>query len=171
MFRVIHPNRWFFWTIAVLVFSGISLVLLTQQGKQEFEQEAVQIVNPPEVPWLNFRSQSLGISLFYPSDWQIELEPESGNVVHIEHSQNFNENLTITVFSEKLEQVLRDSLKSKSEETIIIDGQPGRLLTGQDFSDPATENFILVKFAGKLYSIAGSAKEFRKIISTIKFLK
>jgi len=35
MLRVIHPNRWFFWTIAALIVAGFGTMVLIQKALLE----------------------------------------------------------------------------------------------------------------------------------------
>ena len=46
MFRVIHPNRWFFWTIAILVGTGLVILIYIYQTIAELDRGVEVRVQP-----------------------------------------------------------------------------------------------------------------------------
>lgn len=169
MFRVIHPNRWFFWTIAFLVATGLVLFYFIQISSQEFDQQARELAQVT-VNWKTFRSQGLGFSIKYPPGWQIEVNPAENNTIYLENPANFNENVSVSVVKPSLESVIRASLDVSREEVVAVDQIPARMLIGADTKDKATSRVVLAKHNGRLYYFAGSAREFEKILATVKFL-
>lgn len=169
MFKIIHPNRWFFWTIAILLGFSLILYLFIFQSIREFEQQAIDSVNNFGTNWRIFHSQELGISIKYPSLWQVEIDPTLPNSFSLENPKNFYENISVFMVEEKMEKIVRNSLEIASEKKILVSGLPGVLLLGKAMNDPATSKAVLVKNNGKLYYIAGQAKNFEKIAASIKF--
>ena len=166
MFRIIHPNRWFFWAIAVSLGTGLFLIWNIQESNNEFyAQTSVLETNV----WRTWRSEILGISVRYPAGWQVDIDREDTHNVYLENSQNFHENISIAIRAQSLEATIRQSLGSSSETGIVIDGEPGRWLKGDDKGDQATSNVILVRHNSQLYYIAGSARVFNKIVKSMKF--
>lgn len=170
MFRIIHLNRWFFWTITILLAVGLVLFILILEAISDFEEQASKTVFMEGENWKLFRSEELGLRLRYPSSWQIEIDPLEPLTFSLENPKNFNENITVSVVQPQLEKVIRQSLNIASEEKVIVDGRSGVWIKSQDKKDRATSNVILVKNAGRLYYIAGQAQVFKRIIRDIKFL-
>lgn len=167
MFRIIHPNRWFFWTIAILL--GISLFVLwsIEEANQEFLD--APIASDTNI-WRTWRSEALGISVSYPAGWQIEIDRDDAQNVFLENSQNYKENISITVRKPSLESAIRESISIVSESTVMVDDEQGSWLKGDAEDDQATSNVILVEHDEKLYYIAGSARVFKKIIDSVRFI-
>lgn len=170
MFRVIHPNRWFFWATALLAIAGLAIIFFIQQANQEFEEQATLSL-APVTSWKTYRSPALGISVRYPPSWQIEIDPLEPSTVYFENPKNFNDNISLSVVEPAFEQVIRQGLEIASEEGVTVGGETGVWLEGKNARDHATRNVVLVRANGKLYYIAGSTKVFAKIISEIKFLR
>lgn len=178
MLRVIHPNRWLFWTIAALIIAGFAVMVLVQQALLEIDEHVAQISNSgprwidPDYPgWHSFRPEGFGIAIKYPAGWQVEIDRFDANTLTLENSKDFDENITITVADPKTEKLIRQSLKIESEEDILIDGEKGARLRGEDAQDKATANVVLVKHNGKLYFLAGAAEQFERILASVKFTK
>lgn len=178
MFRIIHPNRWFFWTISILIIAGIGLLFYIHLAVRELEEANLELTKPASenlsdpsyLGWKSFRSEVLGVSIKYPPHWQIEIDPEEANTVYLENPKNFNENVSISVVKPSLEKIIRQSLKIAEERAISVDLEKGVLIRGLDDKDRATSSVVLVKKGSKLYYIAGSAAAFEKIVAGIKFL-
>ena len=180
MFRVIHPNRWFFWAIAVIVIGGlIVLYFINQATVQDIENDTEtqaspigteQSSDPSYFGWRAYTSETLGISVKYPPTWQIDIDPTDSKTVFLENPENFSENVALSIRGTEMESVIRSSLNFQSETRYMIDGASASWLKSSS-SDPATQNVVLVKLGGKLYYIAGQAQAFEKIISSIRFLK
>lgn len=167
MFRVIHPNRWFFWTIAVLLGVGLFVIWSVEEaGLKWYDQP----ITTEKSVWRTWSSNVLGISVRYPALWQIEIDPDDAYNVYLENSQNYHENISIASRDPSLEAAIRLSLKTSSEKAVAIDGESGRWLQGDNQDDQATSNVILVNHNGKLYYIAGSGRSFEEIINGIMFI-
>ncbi len=179
MFRIIHPNRWFFWTISLTLIIGLWLLLFIYQAGLDIQKQADSTLwvssedssDHTYSGWKIFRSPVLGISIKYPPSWQIEIDPLEPTSVSLENPKKFAENVSISVRDQKLEKVIRDSLKVSESREIVVGGQPGVWLKGGDTRDQATSNVVLVKKGNKLFYIAGQAVAFEKIISGIRFLQ
>lgn len=178
MFRVIHPNRWFFWTVSLLFIIGLGLLAYIEQSIQELSERSTALTQPASESvsdpsyfgWKVYRSTALGFAVKYPPSWQIEVDPLDSSTINLENPKNFNENIAVSRVSPKLEKLIRDSLAIASETDIVLDSYPGVWIKSRDTSDKATSNVILVKKDGRLYSIAGSARAFEKIIAGFRFL-
>ncbi|MDZ4243906.1 MAG: hypothetical protein U1C57_02270 [Candidatus Doudnabacteria bacterium] len=171
MFRIIHHNRWFFWTIAVLLFAGLGLVLFIFKDAQYYEEFAREFAQYSVNNWRTYRSSALGIAVRYPSSWQIEIDQDDSMTVYFENSKDFSENISVSVKELGLESVIRNSLKISSEEEIFVGGIRGMWIKGSNPRDPATSNVILVRRGDMLYYIAGQAKAFEKIVDRIRFVE
>ena len=167
MFRVIHPNRWFFWTVALLLGVGLFVIWSVQKAGLRFYDQP--IATDTKV-WRTWNSDPLGISVRYPAGWQIEIDLEDAHNVYLENSQNYHENISIAVRDPGLEAAIRLSLNISSEELVTVGGEPGRWLKGENEDDQVTSNVILVNHKDQLYYIAGSGRSFENIISGIKFV-
>ncbi|MBI4050232.1 MAG: hypothetical protein HY398_02165 [Candidatus Doudnabacteria bacterium] len=168
MFRVIHPNRWFFYVIAFLAATALVLEIFILKTVSDLERTSDELAHS-EVFWKTFRSQDLGFSLRYPPGWQIELDRLEPRSVTLENPQNFGENISISMTTPKYEAIIRSSLKVFSEEKATVGGLPAAWLKG-DPRDRATNNVILIHKDAELYYIAGSSPVFDKIIESFKFL-
>ena len=178
MLRVIHPNRWFFWTIAALIVAGFGTMVLIQKALLEIDEHAAVIsssgprwIDPDYPGWHSIRPEGFGLSLKYPQGWQVEIDRFDAGTLTLENSKDYSENITITVTDPKNEKLIRQSLQVESEEDMVIDGEKGAWLKGADARDTATANVILVKHAGKLYSLAGDARQFEKIVGSVRFVE
>ena len=170
MFRIIHPNRWFFWTIAIIIAMALGLLLYIQKSADEFTRYGDEL-SSNLATWRVFRSEPLGLSVKYPQHWQIEIDPTDAKSVFLENSQNFSENISISVRKPSLEQAIRSALKIASESEITIDGLPAQWIKSGQQRDPATSNVVLLRKGSDLYYIAGAANLFEKIITSIRFIK
>lgn len=170
MFRVIHPNRWFIWTLAFLLGASLILMFFIQSYLLELERGVLEQQTRVVPGWKTYRSQSLGLEVRYPFSWQIEIDPLEAHSFSLLNPGNFGENITFAKTDPKYEPVIKNTLKISSEQRIFIDLSPGTWISGSDLRDKATSNVILIKHSGFLYYIAGQAKQFEKIIKSIKFL-
>ena len=170
MFRIIHPNRWFFWTVSTLMVVGLFLLYNIQSSINLFEKQAADLISGSLPTWKTFRSEDLGIAVKYPSAWQIEVDPLEPHTFYLENPQNFNENISFSVVKPFLEKTIRESIKIRSEQKITVDSIEAKWLMGDEAKDKATSNIILVKKGEKLYYIAGSARDFERIIKGIRFI-
>jgi hypothetical protein len=171
MFYVIHPNRWFIWTLVLLIAASLALMWFIGQTIGELEQHTQDLVAQVQEPWRTYTSEDLQLSVKYPSAWQIEVDPLDRFSVTLENSQNFSENITISVRDLDLEPVIRQVLDIANEEEFYVDGVPGVLLTGANERDTVTNQVVLVNHDSQLYYVAGSARFFREIVESIKFLE
>lgn len=170
MFRVIHPNRWFFWTIVILVLAGAGLLFFINQGNLGIDQQSAELVAESVPTWKIYRSAALGFSVRYPAAWQIDVDPQADNGITLENPQNFDENIAIFKIEPQFEKVIRASLKVDREEPVTVDGHPGTWIYGQNTKDVATSNVIFVPVDGSLYYFAGQARNFSTILKSVKFL-
>lgn len=171
MFRVIHPNRWFFWTIAFLVIVGSGLTFLIKKEGEDFVREMTELGVVGSATWRTYHSPAGDFILRYPQTWQVEIDRFDSHTVTLENPQNFSENITVAVTKPINEKLIRESLVTNGEKKVVIDGQPGAWLYGSDKSDKVTANAILVAKAGKLYFISGSARQFERIAWSFRFEK
>ena len=168
MFRVVHPNRWFFWTIALVLIVGSTLVFYIYKSGEEWQRQMDGVFEPPA--WRTYTSPALGLSVRYPAGWQVEIDRLDANTVSLENSKDFSENIAITLADPENETLIRESLTIDSEKEIVIDGKKGAWVRSADARDKAAANAILIEHRGVLYFIAGSARQFEKIVKSIKFL-
>jgi len=171
MFRVIHHNRWFFWTITVLIIAFLALIFLILKDTAYYEEFAREFAQYTVNNWRTYRSSALGMSVRYPSSWQIEIDQDDSQTVHFENSKDFSENISVSVKELGLESVIRNSLKISSEEEVFVGGIRGTWIKGSNPRNPATSNVILVRRGDRLYYIAGQAKAFEKIVDRIRFVE
>src|SRR3989338_2032500 len=120
MFRIIHKNRWFFWAIAILLIAGLTLVFLIFKDSAYYEELAREFAQYNVNNWRTYRSETLGISVRYPSSWQIEIDPGDAKTVYFENSKNFGENISVSVRYLGMERVIRNSLKVASEGEVMV---------------------------------------------------
>lgn len=169
MFRVIHPNRWFFWTIAILLAIGLGLLVNVYKASEEFENQASNLAMENDKSWKRYSSAELGITLRYPHYWQIEIDREAANTVSFQNPEDFDENITISAVDPKYREIIRNSLSIASESKIEIGGNIGTRIESKNPKDTAVSTVILVEHEGKLYEIAGQAEEFERIVNSIRF--
>ncbi|MDP3741249.1 MAG: hypothetical protein Q8R08_02885 [bacterium] len=169
MFRVIHPNRWFIWTLVFLLAASFLVMFWIQSYLLEIEREAYEGQNLIR-GWKTYSSSELGISVRYPEAWQVEIDRELPHYFALVNPNDFNENISFNVTKPELENVIRSSLKIAAEERVTIDNLEGRFLKGLDSLDIATSNIILIKKGDKLYQIAGDSKNFEKIAKSVRFI-
>ncbi|OGE82565.1 MAG: hypothetical protein A2846_00355 [Candidatus Doudnabacteria bacterium RIFCSPHIGHO2_01_FULL_49_9] len=167
MFRVIHHNRWFFWTIAIAIAIALFVMWSIQQAEIQFIDDTVALDQPN---WRTWKSSDFGMQIRYPAGWQVEIDQDDPHSVYFENPKNFSENVSSSVREPGLEAAIRLSLDDFTEESFVIDGEVGRWLTGQSAADKVRHNVILVQHDGRLYYIAGSARVFKQIVRSIKFI-
>src|SRR3989344_3046875 len=109
MFRVIHPNRWFIWTLILLLIANFILLFFIEKALLEFEQDALETSISYTGNWKTYRSDILGFSVTYPPSWQIEIDPLEEAALMLQNPDNFGENISISVTTPDLESVIRDS--------------------------------------------------------------
>ncbi|MBI4050396.1 MAG: hypothetical protein HY396_00250 [Candidatus Doudnabacteria bacterium] len=172
MLRIIHPNRWFFWTIVILLTAAFLLLYASVETIKSLDELTAGLTGSLVRLWKTFASQALGISLRYPASWQIEIDPAEPFSVSLQNPADYGENVYIAVTDPKYESTIRKALDVVlDEEEISLDGYQGAWLKSGDAKDVALSNILLVKVDGRLYYIAGQAKTFEKIIKSIKFLE
>jgi len=171
--KSIHANRWFIWAIMIIFVVGLTLLYGIQDAIMGFEDQAIRYVYQPVRQWKNFMSVRLGISIDYPPTWQIETSVLEPDMVTLENPANFDDNITVSKIKPEFEKIIRDSIKSKNfeEKPVSVDGIAGAWLENKNSKDAATENIIFFKVGKYEYYLAGSAKQFAKIIASIKFLQ
>lgn len=124
-----------------------------------------------------YRSQSLGLSVRYPASWEIELDPLEANTFTLLNPSDFGENISFSKTEAKYEAIIRETLNVASQEPIKIDDTVGVWVKSSSAGDPALGNVIFISrgefvpgHGAPLYYIAGQAKQFERIIKSIKFL-
>src|SRR3989344_138573 len=95
MARTIYPNRAFLWTVTFLIAVGVLLILSIRKTVLDFDLQAT--LNYEAATWKTFASNALGISVRYPPGWQIEVDPQDGRSVYLENSNDYSENISISV--------------------------------------------------------------------------
>jgi len=171
MFRVIHPNRWFIWTLILLLIANFILLFFIEKALLEFERDALQSAISYTRAWKTYRSDILGFSVTYPQTWQIEIDPLEENTLTLQNPENFGENISISVTTPELESVIRDSFGFDQEQKVTIGGYEGALLHNSDENDSATRNIVLVEVEGQLFYIAGTAQVFDRVAQSMTFLQ
>lgn len=168
--KVIHPNRWFFWTIAILFAAALGLLIVIQQfeGELDYSDCCTASVQNNE---RTYKSETLGFSVNYPRQWQIEIDREEPHTVYLEDPNNYAHNITISVVSPRLESVIRSSLKAAQEISLEVGGIKAKKLINGNLKDQAAANVILLSYGKRLYYIAGPQQELDKIISSFKILE
>ncbi len=169
--RNIYPDRWFFWAIAFMLIVTFILLYNTVETIKVLDDLALSMAQPYVSPWKNFVSQDLGISLRYPSSWQVEFDPQEAFSISFQNPANYNENIYIAVPEPKYESTIRKSLDIQNEHPIVLDGHTGVWLTSANAEDVAITNVLLFKIDDRLYYIAGNAEIFEKVIASIKFIQ
>lgn len=195
MFHVIHSNRYFIphlsrvlrrpvvktefntplkgagfiWTLVFLFASSLVLMFWIQSYLLEVEKSVFEDQAYLRSGWTTYRSQDLQIAVRYPKSWQIEIDPQDGHTFSLQNPGDFGENISFSRTDPKYESIIRSSLDTISEKSVLIDGNSAQWLTGNP-DDQATSNVILVNHDSNLYYFAGSAKNFEKIIKSVKFL-
>ena len=170
MFRVIHPNRWFIWTLVFLLVSSLALMFVIKSYLLELEQEVIEQQTLSLPISKTYSSQALGISVRYPFSWQIEVDPQEAHIFTLQNPQNFGENVTFSMTDPKYESIIRSNLKIAKEEKIMIADVSGTWLEGADINDSATSDVVLFERRGSLYYIGGQAKNFEGIVKSIRFI-
>lgn len=170
MFKIIHPNRWFFWAIAVAVGTALALLLFIFQAQNYFDNQASELLLPLNFTWKTYHSKILGLMVRYPPFWQIEFDPVISDMVALENPNNFQENISIYAIEPKFEKAIREALEVSSERPITVDGKVGKLLSGRNPKDHAISHVVLVRVKNKLYYIGGYSNNFEKVVASIKFL-
>ncbi len=170
MFRVIHPNRYFIWTLVFLLAARLVLMFWIQSYLLEVDRGVFEQQNYLRSSFRTYRSQNLGLSVRYPAAWQIEIDPLEADTFALLNPADFGENIAFSRTDPKYEHLIRNSLKIASEKNVTVDGISGTWLLGSDSKDQATSNVILIKRGPDLYYIAGQASQFERIIKSIKFL-
>lgn len=177
-FKIIHPNRWFIWTLVFLLAAALFLMFAIQMSLLEIQERlgetfapaSLSTADPSYFGWKYLRSDALGISVKYPPSWQVEIEPQGKGTLSLQNPDNYNENISLARTLLKLEPVIRASLKTASEKDILVDGLPGKWLAGADKRDRVLSQIILVHRGGGLYYFAGSGRALEKVIKGIRFL-
>lgn len=169
MLRVIHPNRWFIWTLVFLLAASLVLMFWLQSYLLFVERGVFEEQNHLRSGWRTYRSQSLGLLVRYEAAWQVEVDPLEAKTFTLQNPADFGENITFSKTDPKYEPLIRDSLEIALEDQILIDGVPAVWIKGSDLRDKATSNVILINREGELYYIAGQARQFERIIKGIKF--
>lgn len=163
MFKVIHPNRWFFWTIAFLVACGLFLLSAIHQTSLELDELTAELAFPASSGWKVFHSAEMGFEIRYPATWQVESDRLDATLT-FHNPKNFSENLSLAVTEPKYQKMIRDSLVIKSEREVLIDGYKGTLI------DEKTTSVVLIIANQKLYYLAGETSLFEKILKSIRFV-
>ncbi|OGF74468.1 hypothetical protein A3J56_00835 [Candidatus Giovannonibacteria bacterium RIFCSPHIGHO2_02_FULL_46_20] len=92
MFRVIHPNRYFFWAIALLIIFGIAVIGAISRFKIDEEIAGQEIIASSSVShnltrgWKTYRNEKYGFEFKYPENWEIDksyVGPLHGNFVAV----------------------------------------------------------------------------------------
>lgn len=159
------------WTVAGACFAGLLLLAAIFGARSEFEKLAQNLVFERSRDYRFFSSDTLGFSVRYPVGWQVEIDPDDEHSVTIQNPKNYSENITLASTETKYENLIRRSIKISEEREITIDGIEGTWLLSGGAKDPATSNVVLVKTSGKLYGFSGQARDFEKIVKTVRFSK
>lgn len=171
MFRVLHPNRWFFYALAVLLATGLWLLAATINTSIYLDGLATELLNVPQSSWRTFSSRALGLSLSYPPGWRTELDPLLTYAVYFEDPAHKEEQVSLYVVDPEFGPVIRGALEVAAEREIVIDEQTGSWLLGATAKDPATRNVVFLPHGGKLFYIAGHSSRFEKMVKSIRFLE
>jgi hypothetical protein len=148
--KVIHPNRYFIWTLVLVVLIGVSLVAFINWSSLNIQNESFFSELQTKKIYTNNKE---GYVVRYPAGWQIELD-QSGNTI-FENPNDPKESLTVTTAALSMEGVIRHSINIKSERNIAKDNMKIALIKAGSEKDNSDLDVAIIKTSSKLYYISG----------------
>lgn len=170
MLRIIHPNRWFFWTIGIIIAIGLFLLAAINFASLYFQDQAMEQGMQNPVSWKSYKAPHLGLAVRYPPFWQIEIDPLERDSITFENPQKFDEHIQLAMLDPATENSLRDILKAHQEKKITVDGESGSWFTAMDAESGMEYDVVLVRHGGRLYFITGNENYLEKFVDSVRFL-
>lgn len=119
-----------------------------------------------------YKNTDLQFIVRHPAGWTVETSRSGSGTEEIFFVGLVGkaERLNISVLSETMEGLVRNSLTIDSEKSLTIDGVPATKLIGKSLKDGSPYSVVLVKRAGRLYSISGTGSAFEQIQDNFQLL-
>jgi hypothetical protein len=161
--KVIHPNRYFIWTLVLVVLIGASLIAFINWSVINMENQSFF----SDLKTKKVYTSKLGsYSVKYPAGWQIELD-QSGNTI-FENPSDPAESLTVTTAALSMEGVIRHSIDIKSERNIAKDNMKIAIIKAGSAKDGSDLDVAIIKTATKLYYISGHSARLENFARNFK---
>jgi hypothetical protein len=148
--HVIHPNRYFIWTIILMAIIVGLLQVAIYSTILSFNNLSVFAELKTKRTYVDVKS---GFSVRYPRDWQIEKDG-SGNVV-FENPANLQESLSVTSATLDTEGIIRHSISVKTEKDIAKENLKIALIKAGSTKDGSDIDIAIIKTSKKLFYISG----------------
>ena len=172
------------WNLVIFLFVILALVAggyyfwVTSEKKLEEETEMSEgMVNVSQNINLNINQVSLetynnndyNFQVQYPADWKIDetLVGEGDSEIF---SVGIGESSSLSVMSDSMEGIVRNSISINSEKEITLNGLKATRLEGGDLKDGSETSMVLVKKEGRLYVLKGYGQEFEQVVDSFSLL-
>lgn len=169
--------------VVVVLLLGLGLYTFLKNSNQQVDNKAIVILNSSSVnqsinssataaPSGKYENSDYNFSIEYPNSWQSQTSSTgSGNseIFSIGFSKE-SQGVGISVMSDSMESLVRNSLAIEKESSIDINGLTATKLEGGSAKDGSLVNIVIIINNGQLYSIRGIGPEFDQIVSSFKLL-
>jgi len=172
--------------IIILILLGVGIYSFLKISNQEAENSNTSLnsgssntlanqVNSnliEDVLFETYINSDYGFSIEYPADWQYEASStSSGSNEIFSLGLSYNKQAVgLSVMSDEMEGLLRNSISVEKESTLEINGVAATKLEGSSAKDGSLINIIIIKKENKLYSLRGIGSNFNEIVASFKLL-
>lgn len=120
-----------------------------------------------------YTNDTYAFSLSYPVGWDTTTSTTGAGEEQI-FSAQFSDpaspasSISVSVMSDTLEGLVRNSIDISGEETITVHGVTGQRLSGGSAKDGSPVDIVILKKGGRLYSVRGTGQEFENIVNSLE---
>lgn len=161
--QILHPNRYFIWTIIFLVVFGPALIAYIHITTIELSNQSVFSDHNSK---RTYTDRQMGFTVKYPGNWI--LERDSGGNVIFENPENTEEAIIVASASLDMEGIIRHSIEVEQETDVEHDGYEVSIIKATSIKDGTNLDVALVKTSKKLFYISGHSPSFVSFVNNFK---
>jgi hypothetical protein len=163
--RTLHPNRWFIWTIVLMVIiMGSLFAYITISSLNESSEQSSGLLQPRQMP--TYTSVTLGVSMQYPTGWVID--NSSNTAITFDNPGNSSESITVSKATVASIAKLEKSSGLLSKSNYVNNGLQITTLTlkgpGQDQENVKVG---IVQSSKSAFVVTGSSGQFTAILNSV----
>ncbi len=161
--RVLHPNRYFIWTLIIALTGGILLTAFIYLNILDIADQSIFSELKTRKVYIDKKD---GYSLRYPNNWQIDRD-QAGNVI-FENPEKLEESLSVTAAELSMESIIRKSLNIRSQKDFAKNDLKISLIKAGNEQDQESLDVAIIKNETKLFYISGHSPFIESFVRNFK---
>lgn len=163
--KALHPNRWFIWTIVLIVIIlGSLFAYITISSLNESSEQSSALLLPRQMPV--YTSVSLGLSMQYPTGWVID--NSSSTAITFDNPGSASESITVSKATTASITKLEKSSGIISKSNYVNNGLQITVLTLKGVGHDSSPTKVgIVQSAKSAFVVTGGSDQFTTILNSV----